>query len=240
MQSTSQRATWLITGASRGIGLELVRQILKSPNNVIIAACRAPERAAGLDALKNTVQGTLHVMPLDVSDTASIRAVPKQLEAILGDSGLDYLINNAGIDAHDTAFNFDLEVLMNILKTNTIGPALITQVCLPFLEKGSAKKITHISSAMGSIATADEFGARGVSYSMSKAALNMLTYKQKLERPDLTFLTLCPGWVKTDMGGEGAVLEPKESVAGILRVVTSATRDDSGKYMRYDGEPMPW
>ncbi|KAH9848825.1 NAD-P-binding protein [Lenzites betulinus] len=240
MPSTSDQTTWLITGASRGIGFELVRQLVESPNNLVIAACRTPAKATALEALKKSAQGTLHVIPLDVSDTESIRAIPKELEPILGESGLDYLINNAGIGVEDTAFNFDPEAALTVLKTNTIGPALVSQVCLPFLEKGKVKKVAHISSTLGSIASADEFGARGISYSMSKAALNMLTYKQKLERPDLTFLTLCPGWVKTDMGGQNAALEPKDSIAGILKVVTSATSADSGKYFRYNGEHIPW
>ncbi|OSD04959.1 hypothetical protein PYCCODRAFT_1432693 [Trametes coccinea BRFM310] len=75
---------------------------------------------------------------------------------------------------------------------------------------------------------------------MSKAALNMLTLKQKAERPDITFITMCPGWVRTELGGKEADLEPEESIAGILKVISSVTNADSGKYLRYNGEEIPW
>ncbi|OJT08362.1 C-factor [Trametes pubescens] len=96
---------------------------------------------------------------------------------------------------------------------------------MTFLDKGKEKKVLNISSTLGSIAKADLFehlrSGGAASYSISKTALNMLTYKLKLERPDLIVITLCPGWVKT--GGENAILEAKESIAGIIKVVTSAT-----------------
>ncbi|OJT05879.1 C-factor [Trametes pubescens] len=78
------------------------------------------------------------------------------------------------------------------------------------------------------------------SYAMSKAALNMLAYKQKVEKPDFTIITLCPGWVQTDMGGKEAVLKPEDSVAGIIKVITNATTADSGKYLCHNGEEIPW
>lgn len=83
--------------ANRGIGLELVRQLLASPSNLVVAACRMPEKASALTDLKKSANGTLHVVQLDVSDFDNIRALPAQLEPILGSTGLDYLISNAGI-----------------------------------------------------------------------------------------------------------------------------------------------
>ncbi|KAI0353986.1 NAD-P-binding protein [Trametes cingulata] len=240
MSSTVRPTTWLVTGASRGIGLELVRQLLESPDNLVVAACRNPEKAAALNNLKSNAKGTLHIIQLDVSDFDNIRASAKQLEPILGEIGLDYLINNAAIAAQDTAFTLDPDELLNLMRTNVAGPALFSQICLPFLEKGKRKVILNISSTGGSIASVDRVGARFTSYAMSKAALNMLTYKQKVERPDLIAITLCPGWVKTDMGGKEAVLEPKDSIAGILKVITSVTPADSGKYLRHNGEEIPW
>ncbi|KAL1946991.1 hypothetical protein VTO73DRAFT_13952 [Trametes versicolor] len=238
--SSTRPTTWLVTGASRGIGFEIVRQLLESPSNLVVAACRTPDKATALSGLKDTAKGTLHIVQLDTSDFDSVRALPALLEPILGETGLDYLINNAGISVHDTASAFDPESMLTILRTNAIGPALVSQVALPFLEKAPTKKILHVSSTLGSVASADEFGARGASYSMSKSALSMLTYKQKAERPDIIAITLCPGWVKTDIGTQAARLEPAESVAGILKVITSATAEDSGKYIRYNGEIIPW
>ncbi|KAL1940819.1 hypothetical protein VTO73DRAFT_7860 [Trametes versicolor] len=241
MSSSTRQTTWLITGASRGIGLELVRQLLENPKNLVIAACRTPEKATALNGLKNSAKGSLHVIRLEVTDFDSVRAVPKAIAPILGESGLDYLVNNAGILIADTPLTIDPEVLLQTLRTNTVAPALLSQVCMPALDKGKEKKILNISSTLGSIASADEFGAgTTASYSMSKAALNMFTYKQKLERPDIIAITLCPGWVKTDLGGENAPVEQKDSIAGIIKVITSATARDSGKYLRYNGEAIPW
>ncbi|KAI0325665.1 NAD-P-binding protein [Cubamyces sp. BRFM 1775] len=240
MPSASRPTTWLVTGSSRGIGFELVRQLVESPNNLVVAACRTPEKAAALHDLKATAKGTLHLVRMDVSDFDSIRASAKELEPILGEIGLDYLINNAAIAILDTAFTLDPEELLRGMRTNVAGPALVAQICLPFLNKSVRKVILNISSTGGSIATAESVGARLASYSMSKAALNMLTVKQKAERPDIITITLCPGWVKTDMGGKEAKLEPEESVSGILKVITSATQEDSGKYLRYNGEVIPW
>ncbi|KAI0816814.1 NAD-P-binding protein [Trametes gibbosa] len=235
--------TWLITGANRGIGFEIVRQLLESPDNLVLAACRDPEKARTLSNLKNSTQGTLHIIKIDVSDFDNVRASAHELEEILGETGLDYLVNNAGIVFFDSAFAFDPEVMLSSFRTNTVGPALVSQVCLPFLKKGHAKKVLHISSTSGSIESLERTPTAYLpvpSYSMSKAALNMLAFKQKLEQPDLTVITMCPGWVKTDMGGKDAALEPRESVAGILNIIISATIADSGKYLRWNGEVIPW
>ncbi|KAI0824149.1 NAD-P-binding protein [Trametes gibbosa] len=239
-------STWLVTGSNRGIGLELVRQLLESPSNLVVAAIRKPEASPALSDLKKTAKGTLNLIQLDISDFDSVRALPKKLEPILGEHGLDYLINNAAIFKWDTAFTVNPEELLDVLRVNVVGTALVSQVVLPFLEKGTTKKILNISSTGGSITSADNVeGGLSVfklitAYAVSKAALNMLTYKQKLEKPDFTVIALCPGWVKTDMGGSGALLEPKESIAGILKVITSATTSDSGKYLRHSGEEIPW
>ncbi|KAL1948194.1 hypothetical protein VTO73DRAFT_12269 [Trametes versicolor] len=229
--------------ANRGIGLEIVTQLVASPNNLVIAACRTPEKATALNDLKRSARGMIHIIKIDVSDFDSIRASTKALQALCGETGLDYLINNAGIIADDTASTLDPERLLELFKTNAAGPALVSQVCLPFMKKGSTRKILHVSSTAGSIGSLSALESpRGLftSYAMSKAALNMLAYKQKLENPDFTVITLCPGWVKTDMGGKAGLLEPHDSVTGILKVITSATVAESGKYLRYNGEEIPW
>ncbi|KAI8974768.1 NAD-P-binding protein [Trametes punicea] len=239
MFSVSRRTTWLVTGSSRGLGFELVRQILSSADNVVIAACRNPEKATALRELNVNAKGILHVIQMDVSDFVSIRAAQKDIAHILKETGLDYLINNAGIVVHDTAFTLDPEDLLRIVRTNVAGSALVSQICLPFLEKGSRKVILNISSTTGSLQSVAEIGGILSSYAISKAALNMLTLKQKAERPDIIAITLCPGRVKTDMGGKEATVEPEESARGILKIITSATKKDSGKYLRYNGEVIP-
>ncbi|EIW54617.1 NAD-P-binding protein [Trametes versicolor FP-101664 SS1] len=245
MSSTTTQTSWFITGTSRGIGLELVRQLVQSPSNLVVATCRNPEKATALAALKSDAKGTLHIIPLDVSSFDDVRALPKQLEPILGETGLDYLVNNAAMAVWDTAFTMDPDALLATIRTNTAAPALISQVVLPFLERGRAKKILHITSTGGSIGSVDSDRMQDqyrkvTSYAMSKTALNMLAYKQKVERPDLVVITMCPGWVKTDMGGSDAALQPEESISGILKVITSATSADSGKYLSYNGDEIPW
>ncbi|KAI8974766.1 hypothetical protein BD414DRAFT_497390 [Trametes punicea] len=200
---------------------------------------------------------------MDVADFNSVHAAKKYLDSILGETGLDFLINNAGIvgflmrmsvpsmlisdrfasstqAVQDTAFTLDPEEFINVIRTNVVGPALVTQICLPLLEKGSRKTVLNISSTAGSLQSVAHTVGTPASYSISKAALNMLTLKQKVDRPDFIAITLCPGWVKTDMGGKNARLEPEESIRSILKIVTSATTDDSGKYLRYNGEVIPW
>ncbi|OSD04962.1 NAD-P-binding protein [Trametes coccinea BRFM310] len=240
MPSAARPTTWLVTGTSRGIGLEIVRQLVANPSYIVVAALRNPDKAPTLHGLKDTAKGKLHIIQLDVSDFDSIRQSVKQVEPILGNIGLDYLVNNAGVVAHDTAFTLDPEELLSVVRTNTAGPALLSQVLLPFIEKGEKKTILHISSVAGSMQSVPELGVIYGSYSMSKAAYNMLAQKQKIERPDLTIISMCPGHVKTDMNPVHYEIEPEESVQGIIKVITSVKPSDSGKYLRYNGEIIPW
>ncbi|KAH9852407.1 NAD-P-binding protein [Lenzites betulinus] len=242
MSPTNKQTTWLVTGANRGIGFEFVRQLLESPNNLVVASCRNPDKATALSDLRQTGKGTLHVVKMDVGDFEGVRASAPVLEKILGETRLDYLINNAGIAVLDPVFAFDPEKFLSSFRTNTIGPAVLSQVCLPLLEKGHAKKIVHISSTSGSIASLAETPNAFLpipAYSMSKTALNMLAYKQKLERPDITIIPMCPGW-EGGIGAQDAPLEPHESISKMLKIITSATNADSGKFFRWNGEIIPW
>ncbi|KAI0375991.1 NAD-P-binding protein [Pilatotrama ljubarskyi] len=234
------RTSWLITGASRGIGLELTRQLISSPANVVVAACRDPSKASVLESSRREAAGTLHVVQMDVDSPASITASAEAVTLLVGDLGLDYIINNAGIiGERDKAFALDADVLIGTFRTNAVGPALVSQAYLPLLERGRKKIILNISSTYGSVGS--DFGDGLLSYSMSKAALNMLTYKQKKVRPDIISVCMCPGWVHTDMGGDGGYeMEPDESVAHILKIVTSLTAADNGRFLRHNGEEIPW
>ncbi|KAI8974772.1 C-factor [Trametes punicea] len=234
--------TWLITGTSRGIGFELTKQLLADPANIVIATCRNPAQASGLRALEPLAKDRLHIVALDVASETSIHESFKIVERLLDDKGLDYLYNNAGHsqnEGSDTAFTFNSAVALRTFRTNIIGPALVAQAYLPLLEKGKRKVVVNMSSSLGSISLGT-VGPAYASYSISKTSLNMLTYKQKAERPDMTFISMDPGWVKTAMGGEGATLEPEASVYHILKIVTKLTTKDSGKFFRYSGEELPW
>ncbi|KAF9814208.1 hypothetical protein IEO21_05219 [Rhodonia placenta] len=234
-------ATWLVTGTSRGLGLELVRQLARSPTNRVIAACRNSDRATALHSLTSGAKGDLHVLELDVGDPASIRDSVKTVEHILGDSGLDYLYNNAGVNAKiDDAFGLDCGDFMKALEINVAAPALLAQAYLPLIEKSQRKVIVNVSSRYGSVSL--DRGPTWPVYSITKSALNMLTYKQAKARPDLIVISLAPGWVKTGehMGGPNAALEPHQSVEDQLRIVTGLTPQDSGKFFNHTGEVYPY
>ncbi|EPS99526.1 NAD-binding protein [Fomitopsis schrenkii] len=162
--------TWLITGASRGLGLGLTRSLSASPSNIVIATCRNLEYASELNALQVDVRGggqdNLHIVQLDVSDEASTRASVAAVERALGGTGprrAAYL---------DGAFDCDYGHMMAILKTNVVAPALLGKAYLPLLDLGTRKTIVNVSSARGSIGGC--FDARNAVYSLSKSALNML------------------------------------------------------------------
>ncbi|EGO04106.1 hypothetical protein SERLA73DRAFT_175866 [Serpula lacrymans var. lacrymans S7.3] len=233
--------TWFITGASRGIGLEMTKQLLTSPTTTVFATCRSPATATGLHALKSSagVKGTLHIVQLDVADAASIESGAKEVLKLLNGKGLDYVFNNAGINlGADFAFDFSPEDLLKSITSNVIGPALISRALYPAIEKSTRKVVVNMTSGLASIQS--NHGPKATSYSISKCALNMLTYKQAREKPDLIPFVVDPGWVKTEMGGPGAMLEPHESVSGILKHVSGATPDCAGKFFGYRGNEIPW
>ncbi|KAH7928766.1 NAD(P)-binding protein [Leucogyrophana mollusca] len=230
--------TWFLTGASRGIGLETTRQLLQDPSTTVFASCRSPSSASELAALASS-PGKLHIVQLDVASPESIEKGCKEVLRLLGGEPLDYVMNNAAINrGADLAFDFDPKDLADSIALNVNGPALVSRLLLPALEKSSRKVIMNMTSGLASIGT--DHGPKAASYSISKAAVNMLTYKQARERPDLIPFVIDPGWVKTDMGGEGAMLEPHESVAGILKVAKEVTKDSAGKFFGYRGNEIPW
>ncbi|KZT64549.1 NAD(P)-binding protein [Daedalea quercina L-15889] len=241
--ATGRNTTWLVTGASRGLGLELVRQLSASNSNLVIATCRNPASAVQLRTLQDDAhsrsQGNLHIVQLDVIDQQSVRASVAEVDRIVGEKGLDVLYNNAGIPTREEAFAFDPENLMSVFKTNVAAPALVAQVYLPLLERGTRKTIVNVSSALGSIG-ANRRGGHFAMYSLTKTALNMLTFKQAKTRPDFIVVSLCPGHTKTDIGGAAAVLEVDESVSGQLRVVAGLTPAHSGRFWEYTGKELPW
>ncbi|KAH8113823.1 NAD(P)-binding protein [Phellopilus nigrolimitatus] len=237
----SEKSTWFITGASRGIGLEFVRQLIEDQANAVIASCRSPETASELIALKSdtNANGELHIVKLDVADEDSIRVAAEEAGRILGENGLNYLLNNAGVNpGEDGAFDFNIANLTFSVQHNVVGPALVSQFFLPLLKKGKRKVIMNTTSGLASIGL--DCGKKCCTYSISKAALNMLTYKQSKEEPDIIAIVVDPGWVKTKLGGEGAVLEPRESVFPFITFLKGLTREHSGKFFNYKGQPLPW
>lgn len=223
--------TLLITGANRGIGLELTKRYLADGWDVI-ACCRAPKEAKALAAL----QGSLTLEALEVTDDAAVDA----LAAKYRDRPIDLLLNNAGIygnrDGAKTISDFDS--FRQVLAVNTVAPVKMALAFLPCLQKAKGK-IATISSRMGSIA---EGPGGAYVYRTSKAAVNaaMHNLAMDIKADGITVIVLHPGWVKTDMGGASAAIEVATSGAGLKKVIDGATLKDTGKFFNYDGGEIPW
>ncbi|KAH9895562.1 NAD-P-binding protein [Cubamyces lactineus] len=234
--------TWLITGSNRGIGLEIAKQLLASPTNIVYATCRNPSQATALVQLAESAPGRLHVIELDVTDDASVRRSVERVTSIVGDSGIDYLINNAAIMTQGgecaVPSTMDLDALSREFQVNVLGPARVYQAYLSSVAASRKKTVVNIASRLGSIGS--DCGVHYTTYAISKSALNMLTYKEHAERPDLIVIAMDPGHLKTDMGGPTATLEVSEGVKGVLDVIRKLKAEDSGKYFNFRGGVHPW
>ncbi|KAF8748779.1 Enoyl-(Acyl carrier protein) reductase [Rhizoctonia solani] len=241
--------TWLITGSSRGIGLALVTELAKYSSNIIFATCRHPEKAARLREVANKAYPErVHIVPLDVTDEVSIKEAATEIGERLshvgpipGDMGLDYLVQNAAITLPgdgDNAITLEAESFHEIMTTNVLGPALVMKHMHQHLKKSFRPVVVNVSSGLASIAM--DLGPHKTSYSISKTALHMLTYKQAKACPDMIVLSVHPASVKTDMGTSEAELEPPHVAAEMIQLLQRATLEDSGKFLRYDGELEAW
>ena len=229
----------LVTGANRGIGLEFCRQLLAAGDHVI-ATCRQPGKATALNTLAGEYPGRLHVLPLDVAQPKSRAELVRELPLVLGDDArIDLLVNNAGVLHSGERFgHLDQAVLEDSLRINAIGPFLLSEAVAPLLADGA--RIANLSSVMGSITRQDAF--RSPSYGASKAAQNLLNAQlaHALAARDIRVLSLHPGWVQTDMGGTGAEVTPAASVAGLLQVIDAAMPAQSGSFLDWRGQSVPW
>lgn len=230
--------TVLVTGANRGLGLELTRQLLAQGAHVV-ATCRHPGKATALNALGGAHPGRVHVLPLDVGSESSRAELVRELPLVLGEARLDLLLNNAGVLHSGERFGQVTQAaLEESLRVNAIGPFLLTQALAAFLRDGAT--VANLSSQLGSIARVTRFGAP--SYCAGKAAQNMLGAQlaQALAPRGIVVLQLHPGWVQTDMGGAQAPLRVQESAAGLLRVIERATPAQSGTFLDWQGQTLPW
>jgi len=228
----------LISGANRGIGLELTRLYAEHGDRVF-AGCRSPEQAQELDALSGQYPGQISILPLEITDEACIdRCV---LQVMNEANALDILINNAAInDEGETISTFDADQANRQWQVNAVGQLLVTKKFLGLLKTGNAPKIINITSEAGSISRMDRF--RGYYYFASKAAMNMFTrcLAWDPETDGITTIAMHPGWVRTDMGGPMATLSTEESAKKILSVVDRLSPQDSGKFYTYTGDEYPW
>lgn len=235
----------VITGAARGIGFELARQL--SASNNVFAVVRSPAKADKLNAIASS---SLTVVEGDITNVASIK---KSVEEISSKTGgkIDVLINNAGINLGEQMglVNVDPNDLNTQLTANVTGPVQTTVAFLPLLKAGSGKTIAFIGSRQGSLTlttTKDDPAAFMGSYSVAKAALNMAVRKlanelNSNEKGEFSVLSLHPGWVSTDMGGDQAPLTPEDSAKGLISVLDKrSVPAETGKFYAYDGSELPW
>ncbi|XP_017939050.2 uncharacterized protein LOC103753931 [Manacus vitellinus] len=250
----------LVTGANRGIGLGLIQHLLglPKPPQWVFATCRDPkgQRAQELQNLASKHRN-LVIIPLEVANPASIKAAAAKVGEHLGGSGLNLLINNAGIVKITLLENETLEDMTETYTTNTVGPLLMGQAFLPLLKKAaqgspgsglscSKAAIVNMSSIAGSISSLYAWEEMQVtSYRCSKAALNMLNKCQSLAYKEhgVLCLALHPGWVQTDLGSSAGHTPPvtvDASVKGMLKVLSSISEKDTGTFLDWEGKVVPW
>lgn len=223
----------LVTGANRGLGLEFARQYAADGWKVY-ACCRAPDAAADLNALA----GDVTVLALDVTSKQEVA----MLSAFLDGAPVDVLVNNAGIygpkncglgEVNDADFD-------RVMRVNVYGLLRMTRALLNNVAASELKTVATLGSKMGSMA--DNTSGGSYIYRASKAAVNaaMKSLSHDVAPLGVSVVTLHPGWVRTDMGGPGGLIDAPESVAGMRRVIAETGPAASGRFVAYDGKEIPW
>jgi NAD(P)-dependent dehydrogenase (short-subunit alcohol dehydrogenase family) len=227
----------LITGANRGLGLEFARQYLADGWRVY-AACRDPASAVELRRLTEDSDDKLRILAMDVTDPASIHAAATELDR----QAIDLLLNNAGIigPRGQTIGNIDYEAWAEVLAVNTMGPMRVSEAFLEQVARSDRKLIVTLTSGMGSIA--DNTSGGSIVYRSSKAAVNMVMRSLAIDLAPrgITCVVVNPGWVRTDMGGPNAALEPSESISRLRRLIATLGPEQSGKFFNHTGREYPW
>ena len=226
--------TAIVTGANRGLGLEVVRQLAEQGMRVILTS-RSEGGAAGAKQMEG---GNIIYHQLDVADARSIQTLAAYVEAKIGT--VDVIINNAGIhyDTFQNTLTADFEIVEEAWRVNTLGPWRVTQALYPALRKGGGGRVVNVSSASGSFV---ESWPGTPAYAVTKAALNMLTLKLSADLADDKILVnaVCPGWVRTRMGGQDATRSVEEGARSILWAALLPNDGPTGGFFR-DGQRLPW
>ena len=222
--------TIMITGASRGLGLEFARQFYSEECRVI-ATCRNPKKAKELNAI-----GDIDVHSLDVTDDKSVANLADKLRG----ENIDILINNAGVIGQRDGFGrLDYDIWAETMDTNVFGPMRVAEAFRDNVMNSEKKQMIFITSRMGSIT---EAVPNAYVYRSSKAALNMAVkcLSVELEQQGLIAVLFHPGHVQTDMGGQAAPVTPQKSIEGMKNQIVALTHDDNGRFLSYDGHQIPW
>jgi NAD(P)-dependent dehydrogenase (short-subunit alcohol dehydrogenase family) len=244
LNGKSSKPVAVITGANRGLGLETARQLAKRDIRVILTSRNAGK---GGIAMEKLVAEGLDVAfhPLDVASENSVAELGAFIHSRCG--RVDILVNNAGVylDSHGTeetggasVLTASLETLTATLKTNLYGPLLLAQELVPLMKHQHHGRIVNVSSGMGQLS---EMEGKSPAYRISKTALNALTRILAAETQGYNILvnSICPGWVRTDMGGPQAEKTVEQGAAGIVWAATLPDDGPNGGFFR-DGQPIPW
>jgi len=231
----------VVTGAYRGLGLETCRQLARLGYQVLLTARRQSQGQAAADQL--AAEGlSVSFQPLDVTDEASRLGLRDRVATDFG--RLDVLVNNAGIfpdpapgSPESSILQADLELIRRAVETNTLAALRLCQLLIPLM--GDEGRVVNISSGMGQLSDMNGFCP---GYRLSKTALNAVTriFADELGTDSgIKINSVCPGWVRTEMGGEHAQLSIDEGVKGIVWAATLPAEGPSGGFFRH-GEPIPW
>jgi len=238
--------TYAITGSNRGLGLEFIRQLTgPSTSNTIFAGVRSTSSdLSDLHALISASKSSqVHILECDTASLSSLQSFASQVASHLGSSGrLDFLLNNAGINAvaEQDSLHIGPSDLAEHITVNVLGPAKLVEYLRPHIQPGSV--VMNMTSGLGSVAaTKGMKPTKCATYSISKAALNMLTAHQAYDLGEGTcVICMDPGWVKTRMGGEGAILTPEESIKGMLGTLGKVGPEETARFYTYTGKEVPW
>ena len=220
------------------VGSGLSSQDSMAPMVGRFAGCRDLSSASTLRRLANTSENKIRIVPLDVTDPASIRAASAELDG----QALDVIINNAGVMGArgQSIGNIDYKAWANVLDVNTMGPMRISEAFVDHVARSKRKLIVTLTSGMGSIT--DNTSGGSIAYRTSKAAVNMVMRSLAIDLAPrgITCVVVNPGWVLTDMGGPHATMTPAESVKRLRYLVETLGPAQSGKFLNHDGREFPW
>src|SRR5213080_958058 len=241
MMTTKEKRIALVTGANKGIGLEVVRQLARKGFHVFLGARNSDAGLAAVQKLNQEGEkeeyGEITFLKIDVSKPDSIRSTAEEFSR--STDRLDVLVNNAGIllDDDTDVLTTTPEIFETTLRTNPLGALLVLQAFVPFLKNSDAPRIVNVSSGGGQLAD----GADGwaPAYCISKTALNGVTVQLAAALPKFAINSVCPGWVRTDRGGANATRSVREGADTIVWLASEAPQDLTGKFLR-DRKEIPW
>ncbi|RDH36555.1 hypothetical protein BDQ94DRAFT_138025 [Aspergillus welwitschiae] len=248
----SSPTIYLITGASRGIGLALTQTLLLRPNTTVVATMRNPTtNSLYTNPQQTSPTSTLILLPLDIQSTTSITTAIETLESKHNITHIDTVISNAGYynDATHRVDNIPLSTVQSHFDVNTLGTIRLFQGVYDMLKKSTKPVFVSVSSFLGSIGGLEEEFFPGAAYGASKAASNWVTRKMHVENEEMVCSMVHPGFVKTEMGNacaksiglEEAFAEPKECAEALVTLIESATRKTvGGRFISWRGEEVPF